>query len=162
MRVRMKESKKETERRTKRKIDGQTARQTADLREQFVDSEIVSGLQNIFLFGLQVERRFCFVRFGGTETPRSENNVSRAETLLAKKAQHCKIEIVFLKILTFKSVLNLIYNNCFLFCCLFTFFRKMRHSTLRIEIKEELTLVVFEVQTSTINNRKFEVEKRFL
>jgi hypothetical protein len=28
-----------------------------------------------------------------------------------------------------------------------------------MEIKEELTLVVFEVQTSTVNNRKFEVEK---
>jgi hypothetical protein len=38
----------------------------------------------------------------------------------------------------------------------------MRHSTLRIEIKEELTLVVSEVQTSTVNDRKFEVEKRFL
>ncbi len=71
---------------TDTKIDRQ------NLREQFVDSEIVSGLQKIFLFGLQIERRFCFVRFGGTETPRSENNVSRTETPLAKKAQHCGIE----------------------------------------------------------------------
>jgi hypothetical protein len=40
--------------------------------------------------------------------------------------------------------------------------KEMSHSTLRMKIKEVLTLVVFETQTSTVNDRKFEVEKKFL